>query len=234
MCAGNTQRSAGSAVAEGCLICCLLLCPQLLRVTEPSQHPGICPACLACFQIVLDMMYWGCAEDLLLPWHCAQVRVAVITDGERILGLGDLGAHGMGIPTGKSNVYLAAGTPPDWLLPITVDVGTENAALRSDPLYVGRAEQRLRGQRYFDVMEGVLKALQQRYGSQVVVHWEDLAMGNAMQMLQVWPVLLGTPACFHHDCCSREPCHSTHTVSAFSMLVVAAHLPTCLCWAGYE
>jgi malate dehydrogenase (oxaloacetate-decarboxylating)(NADP+) len=123
-----------------------------------------------------------------------QVRVAVITDGERILGLGDLGAHGMGIPTGKANVYLAAGTPPDWLLPITVDVGTENAALRSDPLYVGKPEQRLRGQRYFAVMEGALKALQQRYGSQVVVHWEDLAMGNAMQMLQVGPVSLGTPS----------------------------------------
>jgi malate dehydrogenase (oxaloacetate-decarboxylating)(NADP+) len=127
-----------------------------------------------------------------------QVRVAVITDGERILGLGDLGAHGMAIPTGKSNVYIAAGTPPDWLLPITVDVGTENATLRSDPLYVGTPERRMRGQRYFGVMEGVLKALQQRYGSQVVVHWEDLAMGNAVEMLQVGPYtrppLLGSPA----------------------------------------
>lgn len=111
--------------------------------------------------------------------------MAVITDGERILGLGDLGAHGMGIPTGKSNVYFVAGTPPDWLLPITVDVGTDNASLRSDTLYVGHPEQRLRGARYYAVMEGVVKALQQRYGSRVVVHWEDLAIGNALQMLQV-------------------------------------------------
>lgn len=116
---------------------------------------------------------------------CPQVRVAVITDGERILGLGDLGAHGMGIPTGKCNVYAAAGTPPDWLLPITVDVGTENAALRSDPLYVGLPSARLRGQRYLSVMEGVVGALRQRYGQQVVVHWEDLAVGNATEMLRV-------------------------------------------------
>lgn len=82
-------------------------------------------------------------------------------------------------------MYLAAGTPPDWLLPITVDVGTNNAALRSYPLYVGRPEPRLRGARYFEVMEGVLRALAQRYGSRVVVHWEDLAIGNALSMLQV-------------------------------------------------
>jgi malate dehydrogenase (oxaloacetate-decarboxylating)(NADP+) len=121
------------------------------------------------------------------PFPISQVRVAVVTDGERILGLGDLGAHGMGIPTGKCNVYAAAGMPPDWLLPITVDVGTDNASLRSDPLYVGQPRPRLRGQRYFDVVEGVLGALRQRYGSRVIVHWEDLAVGNAYQMLQVHP-----------------------------------------------
>jgi len=122
---------------------------------------------------------------MYLLHSCLQVKVVVITDGERILGLGDLGAHGMGIPTGKCNVYAAAGVPPDWLLPITVDVGTDNASLRSDALYVGLPEQRLRGPRYFGVMEGVVKALKLRYGERVVVHWEDLAVGNAFQMLQV-------------------------------------------------
>lgn len=121
----------------------------------------------------------------MCPTPTLQVRVAVVTDGERILGLGDLGAHGMGIPTGKCNVYAAAGTPPDWLLPITVDVGTDNTSLRSDLLYVGQPRPRLRGQRYFDVVEGVVGALQQRYGNRVIVHWEDLAVGNAFQMLQV-------------------------------------------------
>lgn len=113
------------------------------------------------------------------------MRVAVITDGERILGLGDLGAHGMGIPTGKCNVYMAAGTPPSTLLPITVDVGTNNAALASDPLYVGLPQQRLQGSGYYDVMEGVVAALRQRFGRAVVVHWEDLAAGNAFEMLKV-------------------------------------------------
>lgn len=116
--------------------------------------------------------------------------MAVITDGERILGLGDLGAHGMGIPTGKCNVYAAAGTPPDWLLPITVDVGTNNTALRADPLYVGQPQPRLRGPEYFNTMEGVVKALQQRFGDRVVVHFEDLAVGNAVEMLQVILVMM--------------------------------------------
>lgn len=126
-----------------------------------------------------------CSLRFYLLYARLQVKVVVITDGERILGLGDLGAHGMGVPTGKCNVYAAAGIPPDWLLPITVDVGTDNASLRSDALYVGLPEQRLRGPRYFGVMEGVVNALKLRYGERVVVHWEDLAVGNAFQMLQV-------------------------------------------------
>lgn len=114
-----------------------------------------------------------------------QVRVAVITDGERILGLGDLGAHGMGIPTGKCVVYGAAGAKPDWLLPITVDVGTNNKQLQGDPLYVGLPQRRVRGQPYTDLMLELVLGLQERFGRRVLVHWEDLAAKNAFQILQV-------------------------------------------------
>lgn len=66
-----------------------------------------------------------------------QVRIAVITDGERILGLGDLGAHGMGIPTGKAMVYGACGLDPSSVLPVLVDAGCNTEEVREDPLYVG-------------------------------------------------------------------------------------------------
>jgi malate dehydrogenase (oxaloacetate-decarboxylating)(NADP+) len=66
--------------------------------------------------------------------------------------LGDLGAHGAGIPTGKASVYAAAGLPPAWLLPVAVDAGTDNARLLKDPLYVGQPQRRLRGDAYYALM----------------------------------------------------------------------------------
>ncbi|KAF6257169.1 hypothetical protein COO60DRAFT_1702001 [Scenedesmus sp. NREL 46B-D3] len=127
----------------------------------------------------------GKVDQVLQHWPSDEVRLAVVTDGERILGLGDLGAHGMGIPTGKCVVYGAAGAPPSWLLPITVDVGTNNAALLADPLYVGQPQQRLRGQPYQQLMLEVVQGLQKRFKRQVLVHWEDLAVSNAFNVLQL-------------------------------------------------
>lgn len=90
----------------------------------------------------------------------SDVKIAVITDGERILGLGDLGAHGMGIPTGKAMVYAAAGLNPDWILPVGLDVGCNTDSVRDDPDYVGLPLKRERGPRYLQLVDATIAAVQ--------------------------------------------------------------------------
>lgn len=138
----------------------------------------------------------GNIKSMLNNWPKEDIRVIVITDGQRILGLGDLGANGMGIPVGKLALYSAcAGILPDQCLPVMLDVGTNNEELLNDILYLGYPHKRIEGEAYFDLLDEFVQAVQDKY-PKALIQFEDFLTPNAYSLLRKYR---NKVLCFNDD-----------------------------------
>ena len=151
----------------------------------------------------------GNLDDILRNATKGKVKVIVVTDGERILGLGDQGIGGMGIPIGKLSLYTACGgISPAYTLPITPDVGTNNEKLLADPMYMGNRHKRIPQDEYDDFLDCFIKAVKRRW-PHVMLQFEDFAQPNAMPLLNRYK---------EEICCFNDDIQGTASVTVGSLL----------------
>jgi len=154
--------------------------------------------------------------SLLKNWPERNVRHVIVSDGESVLGMGDLGIQGMGVAVSKVNMLVACGgLHPSRCLPVTIDVGTDNEDLLRDPFYIGLRHRRVRGEAYDDLMREFVEAIKRRFGQQVMINFEDFSTVNSSRLLLE----------FRGDSCTyNDDVQGNATVALAGLLGAVSHI----------